>query len=636
MRSRILKIPNRFLKFSAVGLSGVIVNNGLLWLLAEFTGLPFYFCSFLAIETSVITNFLLNDNWTWNDKKRGHVLIRLLRYNTSTAFSSLFVNMTVLLLLKEWVGMPYLAANLFGIGCGVVINYLSNSVWTYGEFRFRLPRPVWMIALISLAVRLLLAAGLGAGFDEAYYFAYSTHPSLSYFDHPPVVGFLAGFFPYLTGFVSAFTIRLAAVLLYTVSGLLLYLLARRLSNKSTALWTFFLFNITPIFLLLAGIFILPDAGLVLFWILTLLIFYRLLFETPRTADWALAGLTTGFAMLSKYHGVLPGFFMLLYLLCCDRKKFKTAGPYVYGLIAFTVFSPVLIWNARHDFVSFLFQGGRALSSTLNLDSFFQALGGQTGYLTPMVFIPMVVIIWRVIRQSVMNQDRPARFYLFFGVFPVLLFILVSLYRQILPHWTLAGYILLLIPLSEWIAPAFSDKRWVKNLVYISSALILLLLAVAFLHTKFGVLRLDRLADRGWIKPKQVYKEATLDMVGWQTVPEYLKAQHISPDSVFLFTHKWFLSGETELAVDGQYTVMCFNEKDPRGYGVWDKNADVIGMDGICVYTNRYRIDPQQAFAPYFQSIGKTDSLTVSRGGIQVKTYYFTRCHTLETKYEPPF
>ncbi|MBN1562106.1 GtrA family protein, partial [candidate division KSB1 bacterium] len=258
----------RFLKFALVGGSGVIVNNGLLWLLAEFTSLPFYLCSFIAIELSIITNFLLNDAWTWRDKREGRLLSRLYRYNASTAFSSLFINMTVLLFLKEWLGMPYLIANLIGIGCGVIFNFLANSVWTYGEFRFKYPRAVWIIFFCSLAFRLLLAAGLGAGFDEAYYYAYSLRPSLSYFDHPPVVGFLAGYFPSLTGIVSAFTIRLAAVLLYSITGLLLYQLARQFVDARKATWAMLLFNITPIFFLLAGIFILPDAGLVLFWILT--------------------------------------------------------------------------------------------------------------------------------------------------------------------------------------------------------------------------------------------------------------------------------------------------------------------------------------------------------------------------------
>jgi len=78
---------------------------------------------------------------------------------------------------------------------------------------------------------------------------------LSYFDHPPVVGFLAGYFPYLTGVASALTIRLAAVLLYSITGLLLYQLARQFVDERKAVWAILLFNVTPIFFLLAGIFV---------------------------------------------------------------------------------------------------------------------------------------------------------------------------------------------------------------------------------------------------------------------------------------------------------------------------------------------------------------------------------------------
>ncbi len=627
---------NRFIKFAFVGLSGVFVNSGLLWLLVEFTHLPFYLCSLLAIETSIITNFLLNDNWTWKDRRTSPWVQRLFRYNVTTAFSSIFINITVLLLLKEWVGVPYLLANLVGIGCGVIFNFLVNSVWTYGEFRFSYPKAVWIIFFASLAFRLLLATGLGAGFDEAYYYAYSLRPSLSYFDHPPVVGFLAGYFPYLFGVASAFTIRLAAVLVYSITGLLLYQLARQFLEEREATWALLLFNVTPIFFFLAGIFILPDAGLVMFWILTLMVFYRILFSGAAIWDWLLAGLTTGMAMLSKYHGVLLGFFLVVYLMLYDRKKILTVGPYVYGIVAFMVFSPVLIWNAQHDWVSFTFQSSRAVGTSINLDSFFQALGGQLGYLTPMIFFPMAFVFGKTIKHVKRRENRYARFYLFFGVAPVFLFLLISLTRSILPHWTLVGYIVLTIPLASMIAPAFQQKRWVRGLVYGSVLFLVVLLTTAFLHTRFGILPMRAMAEKGWITERNVEKDATLDMHGWKTIPEYLQQKNISSDDVFLLTHKWFLSGEVDLAVQGKYTVMCFDKGDPRGYGIWDKQVDVLGKDGICIYSNRYRIDPRREFGQYFKSIGETDSVVVYRGGQPAKTFYFARCHELMQKYEAPF
>ena len=629
------KERDRFFKFGLVGASGVFVNNGLLWLLVEYSSLPFYLCSIFAIEISILSNFALNDLWTWRDRREGAFISRLFRYNISTAFSSLFINITVLLFLKEWLGVPYLLANLVGIGCSVVFNFLINSVWTYGEFRFKYPRSVWIIFFLSLAFRLLLASGLGAGFDEAYYFGYSIRPALSYFDHPPVVGFLAGFVPYLTGIANALTIRLAAVIAFSVTGLLLYQLARQFVDESKAVWAMFLFNATPIFFLLAGIFILPDAGLTLFWILTLLIFYRILFKQATIWDWLSAGITTGFAMLSKYHGLLLGFFLLLYLIFYDRKKLLSFGLYLYGFVAFSIFSPVLIWNAQHKWISFTFQSARAVGAKLNIDAFGQAIGGQLGYLTPMVFFPMAVVFYKVIKNAA-RKDAAARFYLLFGVMPALLFIAISFMRPILPHWTLVGYIVLTIPLAEMIAPAFQRKRWVRGLVYGSVAFLVILLTTLFLHTRLGILQLPKLAEKGILSQRDAEMDATLDMHGWQNIDEYFKLTGLSSDSVFLFTHKWFLSGEVDLATAGVYTVMCFDEKDPRGYGVWDKQAEATGKDGICIYSNRFRVDVKERFGKYFKSIEAVDSLAVDRGGKKAKTFYFVRCRQLLKKYEAPF
>ena len=620
---------NRFLRFAAARVLQVLVNTGVLWLLVKFTELPFYLCAFLAIETSILINFMLKDKGTLRVRRKSSFGLRLLRYHRSTAFSLIFINITVLMLLKEWVGLWYLWANLAGIGCGMIFYFLRNSHWTYSTFSVRLPAPGWMITGIFLAVRLGFAAGLGPGFDEAYYFAYSVNPSLSYFDHPPMVGFLAGFFPYLLDHVSPFTIRLAAVLLFTLSGVLLYQFAREFSSQKIALWALFLFNITPIFMLGAGIFILPDAGLVIFWVLTLIVFHKIIFNEPAWADWLLAGITTGMAMLSKYHGLLLGFFLVVYLLLYKRRAFSTMGPYLYGIVAFAVFSPVLIWNARHEWVSFVFQGSRAVSEGLRLDAFGQAIGGQLGYLTPMVFIPMALVMGRLLWRY-----GEHRFMVFFGVLPVLLFLAISLSRPILPHWTLVGYIVLTIPLAQVIGTSYDSKRWVRTVVTASVVFLVVLLGTAYAQVNYGILRLDKMAGRGWITPKAARKDATLDMHGWEALGDYLKK--LPADSVFLFTHKWFLSGEVELAVDGSVEVLCFNENDPRGYGVWDKSVDVLGKDGLAIHTNRYRVNPDEQYSDYFLEIGKTDSIIVERGGVPAKTFYITPCKQLLRMYEAPF
>lgn len=627
-RSR--KERNRFLKFSLVGGAGVVVNNGLLWLLVEFTALPFYFCSIVAIEASILGNFLFNDMWTWRDKRESHFFARLYRYNASTAFSSLFINVTVLLYLKEWLGVPYLLANLVGIGFSVVFNYLANSVWTYGEFRFRYPRAVWLILYASLAIRLFLAAGLGPGFDEASFFSYSLHPSLGYFAQPPLVGFLAGYVPHLTGISNAFTIRLAGVFAFSLTGLLLYKLARQFVNEHAAVWATFLFNATPIFFMLAGIFILPDVGLALFWILTLLIFYRILFKQARIWDWLLAGLTSGFAMLSKYHGLLLPLFLLFYLLFYDRKKLTSRGFYFYCGVVLLVFSPVIFWNGQHDWISFSACAAKVSGASLAPRAFGLALAGQLGYLTPMIFIPILFVFYRIIRSAGQKQAA-ARFYLFFGVLPVLSFLCLSAFLPIKPHLTLVGYIILTVPLAGMITPAFRQSRWVRFLVAASLAFFIVTLATLFLHARYGILHLEKLAARGLISERAVRMDATLDMYGWEKVEDYVQAHNVSPDSLFLFTHRWFLSSEVALATHGKYDVLCFDEQEPRSYGIWDRQADVLGKDGLCIYSNRYKVDAQR-FAAWFQHIEAVDSVNISRGGSAAKTIYFVRMRKLEHEF----
>ncbi len=633
---KILFENKRILKFGIIGLSGVGVNSGLLWLLATYSALPFYLCSFIAIETSIITNFLLNDIWTWSDRRRGHKLVRLLKYNLSTAFSSIFVNITVLLFLKEWVGMPYMLANLAGIGCGMLFNFYINHFWTYGDLKITLPRAVLLVMLVSLAWRLGIAAFIGAGFDEAYYFSYAIRPALSYFDHPPFVGFLGGFFPYLTGIGTAFTLRLGAVLLFTVSGLLLYSLAKQFIRPRQALFTYILFNLTPIFMLGAGLMILPDAGLVFFWILALLVLERLFIKTDLSVqNWVLAGIFTGFAMLAKYHGVLLGGSVVLFALIFHPRQFLRAGPYLYGLAALIVFLPVIIWNAQNDFVSFTFQGGRAMGGNISPDHFLQALGGQAAYLTPFIFFPLYYVMLRLGYRTLWHGEKQNAFFALFGLFPIVFVLVISLFKQILPHWTLPGYIVLMIPFGRWLSDAYTKRKSVRILSGFTVAFIVTVLLAAALHTRYGIFHLEKMAQKGWITEKEVRMDATLDAQGWQCVRSYTD-NHFAGQEIFLFTHKWFLSGKVDLAVRGEYPVMCFNDRDARGFGVWDAALDMRGRDGLFICTNRYRLDPNAKYSDYFQHIAKPDSITVYRGSVPAKVFYFYHCRDLKKTYPLPY
>lgn len=74
---------------------------------------------------------------------------------------------------------------------------------------------------------------------------------------------------------------------------------------------------------------------------------------------ALIGLLMGLACLGKYHGLALGFGLVLFCLLSPAHRCALRSGWallaVLGFLA--AFSPVLIWNAQQDWVSFRFQGG---------------------------------------------------------------------------------------------------------------------------------------------------------------------------------------------------------------------------------------------------------------------------------------
>lgn len=119
-----------FVKFCLVGLSGVGVNLGLLWCLTEILGL-FYLCSAaISVEISIISNFLLNEFWTFSGHGRSSPFGRLLKFNL-ISLVGLAINLFILALLTEVGGLHYLLSATIAIGIVTAWNYLTNIAYTW-------------------------------------------------------------------------------------------------------------------------------------------------------------------------------------------------------------------------------------------------------------------------------------------------------------------------------------------------------------------------------------------------------------------------------------------------------------------------------------------------------------------------
>lgn len=87
----------------------------------------------ISIETSILTNFTLNDYFTFRDRRSPTLksfLSRLVKFNL-VSLAGLALNMGVLWLFTEVLGIYYLLSNLFGIVLATLWNYLVNTWWTW-------------------------------------------------------------------------------------------------------------------------------------------------------------------------------------------------------------------------------------------------------------------------------------------------------------------------------------------------------------------------------------------------------------------------------------------------------------------------------------------------------------------------
>jgi putative flippase GtrA len=122
----------RPVRFGLVGLSGVVVNTSVLWALARGAHLPVPLASALATETAILSNFALNDRWTFRAARQHPLLMRLLRFN-GVSLGGLTITILLLTLLTSYGGLHLLLANLLAIGAAMAWNYAVNSRWTWSD-----------------------------------------------------------------------------------------------------------------------------------------------------------------------------------------------------------------------------------------------------------------------------------------------------------------------------------------------------------------------------------------------------------------------------------------------------------------------------------------------------------------------
>jgi putative flippase GtrA len=125
----------RFVRFGLVGGVGAVLNTALLYLLVHFGRWSYVPAAAVATETAILSNFVLNDRWTFHDARgRSPWPRRVARYNV-VALGGLVVSLVALALLTATLHLHYLVANLMAIGVATLWNYTVNARFTWVAHR---------------------------------------------------------------------------------------------------------------------------------------------------------------------------------------------------------------------------------------------------------------------------------------------------------------------------------------------------------------------------------------------------------------------------------------------------------------------------------------------------------------------
>jgi 4-amino-4-deoxy-L-arabinose transferase-like glycosyltransferase len=489
-------------------------------------------------------------------------------------------------------------------------------------------RALWAIIGVSTVLRLVWAASLGGYTKEAYFYMYAENLDWGYFDHPPMVGLVGALGLKLAGGISpVFGSRFGFVLLFAGSSWLLARLTARCFGARAGVLAVLALNATVFYGLRIGTFVEPDGPLLFFWLLTLDRLWVAL-ETPgrpSTRAWLEVGLAWGAALLSKYHAVLLPVGTVLYLLLkpAARRCLRQAGPYLAAVAGLALFSPVVVWNFRHHWVSFLYQGNRAGGfHGLHLAMFLEALIAQILYLTPWIWAVLVIILVRLFRRGPARWSESEAFLTCHAVPVLTLFLGLSTFQRIMAHWPLIGFVALMPLVGRlWAERLAADPRRVgRRLALVAGApIVLALLFITHAHT--GLFQDSQGRLLGLIGPAA---DPTVDTIRWDQVARSLKRRGLLDDpQSFLFTDYWCFSAQLAMATRSVVPVACFH-RDARSFTFWSRPEDWVGRNGIFVRVED-GLAEAASYAPWFARIEPLDTIPIVRAGATMEVVRVYRC-----------
>jgi hypothetical protein len=496
---------------------------------------------------------------------------------------------------------------------------------------FSLPRKLYFLLVLVCAVHFGVGAVLGLSVDEAHYALYAAHLDWSYFDHPPLVGWIQ--WPLVALDAPTWVLRLLPELLWLATALVVYRLAerlqapmpmapapRRLPDGQAGFWAVLALALAPLLHVL-GIGLLPDTLLMFLTVALMDTTLRLMDATvvQRARPWIGLGLLLGLAGLSKYTAIFAAVAVAACLLWAHGwHSLRYRGLWLAVALALLLVLPVVYWNQVNHWVSFSYQAKHG------------AGGGWAGaqvlrFLLLQVLVYGPLLLWGLqgLRHLVPVASRVLL--LFFAV-PFSVLAILAGGGTSLPHWTAPCWVAL-APFSG-IALAQAVRQWYRWVVMALAALQGLTCAAALaLMLTGGVPLVTSTTGQG---NSEQPSNPFADVHGWREAGERARALAAQQGLPSVSVQNWTLASRL-----GWYArplpVHVLEDRFDQ-FSLW---AGDLPTGGDTLLVDWSQLGYTVPLGPHgFSSCSLLDTQDVKSLGVPIATFRFYACHTWSGQPQP--
>ena len=500
-------------------------------------------------------------------------------------------------------------------------------------------KTIWLIG-IAVIVKIALSFLLELGNDEVYYYTYAVQPDWNHFDHPPMVGWLIQLSTLNLNWVSTLSMRFGSILAGAISTWIVFRTGALIHTERAGWIAALLYTCSIYTSIIAGLFIMPDSPQLLFFTGSIYLMAKWVVKPHlfSAINWIVLGTLIGLATLSKVHGLYLWAGFGGFILMHQIKTLKQPFLYIAVLITIVALIPIVKWNFDNDFITYTFHSKRVLHSGIQVASLLQQIAGEIFYQNPLVYISCLIPLIRFKKLKSIVQNQHTLEYKAISILPLFLLLSlpliglfwgISFFNPTLPHWTGPGFIALFL-LSGIYWSEVSTQLFPRLIQWAIGFFVVLVIGfIGLVHVfpfQLGSKSQENLGEYNPINDVTGWRQFSTE---FKTLAEQDEMNDLMQTKAPILVSKWFPAGHILFytARPIQKQVIAIGALEDVHKFAWlnqDQPSVQLGQDAYFIQPSNLPFDPTHLILPYFEKMGKTDTIQIVQRGLLLRNFYVYR------------